>query len=300
MQEATGLRHCGRWVSVEQIEEIRETVRLCGGLSVTELAATVSEHLRWYTPAGGLKEDAAESLLRRLQASGLLELPVKRSQRRTAKPVELSARTAAQPPIEADLADLALVLLRAVKAQQEQALWNEYVERYHPLGYKRPIGYRMRYFIESGGRLLGCLLLAGAAKRIGVRDRWIGWSETERHQRLPWLVNNSRLLLFPWVRVKNLCSHVLGLLASGVEQDWEDRWGYRPVLIETFVDPLYEGVCYKAAGWQELGLTSGVGLRKRGRSYATHPRRLPVKPLRKDFRLILCSPLDGEGGSQDG
>jgi hypothetical protein len=106
---------------------------------------------------------------------------------------------------------------------------------------------------------------------------------------LPFIVNNTRFLVFPWVQVKYLASHVLGQLARQVAQDWYEQWGYRPLLMETFVDPdRFQGICYQAAGWKCLGRTTGEGLRRPGRSYATTPKIIFVRPLVVDFRKQLC------------
>ena len=142
---------------------------------------------------------------------------------------------------------------------------------------------------DIGGCLLGSALFSGAAKSIGVRDRWIGWSENQRLRNLAWVIDNWRLLIFPWVRVKNLSSHVLGQINRRIGRDWQQKWGYSPVLMETFVDPaLYEGTSYKAASWIYLGMTTGEGLVRKGKSYTTTPKKVYVRPLRKDFRELLC------------
>lgn len=87
-----------------------------------------------------------------------------------------------------------------------------------------------------------------------------------------------------------LASHVLGLVARHVRADWHERWGYSPLLMETFVDPAkYKGTCYQAAGWTHLGKTTGEGLRRRGRHYTTTPKLIYVRPLVRDFREQLCS-----------
>jgi hypothetical protein len=115
------------------------------------------------------------------------------------------------------------VQLRWVSDRQDERLCNEYLERDHPLGYKKPFGYWARYFIASGDHRLGCILLSGAAKALTARDRWIGWSDRQRLANLPWVLNNSRYLIFPWVEVANLASHLLGQLARRVAEDWEVR-----------------------------------------------------------------------------
>ncbi|MDP6651835.1 MAG: DUF4338 domain-containing protein [Gammaproteobacteria bacterium] len=288
---AFALMQGGRRISEQEIEQICETVELFPRLALKELVATICEHLGWYTPAGGLKENACEKLLRKLETRGMLKLPakLKRGGGPRAK-IVLTEKTAPGSQITASLTALGPVALEAVQGPQKR-LWNEYVQRYHPLGYKQPFGYRMRYFINSGKGPLGCLLLCGAAKELGSRERWIGWSTEQRLGRLPWVVNLSRHLIFPWVQVRNLSSYVLAKLARRIGSDWQWYWSFRPVLMESFVDPRHAGSSYKAAGWQYLGMTTGEGLVRKGRTYTTNPKRIFVKPLCEDFRSVLCSEL---------
>ena len=290
-----GVMQCGRTITAEEVEQIRETVELLPGLAVNELAATICDHLEWYTAGGGLKVDACLKLLNKLKAKGVLELterqtaPRRKSYTRNEE-IVITGRTDPQSRIEGTVGNLEEVRLEVVVETEEKKLLNEYVERYHPLGYKNPFGYRLRYFITCREGRLGCLLFSGAAKALGVRESWIGWSEQQRLRNLAWVINLSRHLIFPWVEVKNLSSHVLGKVARGIADGWGQRWGYRPVLMETFVDPLHrEGSSYKAAGWQCLGMTSGKGLVREGQSYRTSPKKIFVKPLVKEFRRVLCS-----------
>jgi hypothetical protein len=170
------------------------------------------------------------------------------------------------------------------------AQWDALVARWHPLGFQGAFGYRLRYFITAGDRRLGCVLLAGAARAVAVRDRWIGWTAQARRENVARVVNNSRFLIFPHVRVPHLASHVLGQLARRARADWLDHWGFEPLLLETFVDPRhYAGTCYRAAGWQLLGETSGRGLARPGQSYHSTPRQVWVKPLCADCRDRLCA-----------
>ncbi len=209
--------------------------------------------------------------------------------------VTLGERTVADRPFAGPLGELEPVHLEVVTEASEVGLWNEYVERFHPLGYKGAFGYRLRYFIRSGAQRLGCVLLAGAAKAIAVRDRWIGWDERVRLRNLPWVINNSRFLIFPHVRVPHLGSHVLGQLARQVAADWQRQRGFSPLLMETFVDPRrYAGTCYRARGWERLGETSGRGLARPGKSYRSTSRLVLAKPLDSNFRQLLCAaPLPG-------
>ena len=296
--EAKGVLQCGRRFTEQEIEQVCETVRTFPALPLTELAKTICEHLGWYTAGGAPKRDACQKLLGKLEARGRVRLPKKRASRQPKQTVRITERTAAGPPIRASAEQVGGLRLEAV-AGRESRPFNEYLQRYHPLGYRQPFGYWMRYFIETDRGKLGCLLFSGAAKSLGARDRWIGWTETQRLQRLAWVVNLSRHLIFPWVEIRNLSSHVLGLVGRQIAGDWEKRWGYRPVLLETFVDPRqHPGSSYKAAGWNELGMTSGEGLVRPGQRYRTTPKRIFVKPLSPDFRALLVSELPPARGLQ--
>jgi len=287
------LEHSGRLISEEEVEQICRTVELLPGLSLKELGSTIAEHLRWYSAGGAVKRDACVKLLVKLEAVGELELSPRqkqRSRRGRARPIRISEATAPGSPVRCPLKELGSIDLELVREADEKQLWNEYVERYHPLGCKRPFGYRIRYFITGERGPLGCLLIDGAAKALGARDRWIGWSDRARLRNLAWLIGNNRFLIFPWVSVKNLASHVLGILRRRIVDDWDRLWGYRPVLMESFVDPAhYNGSCYKAAGWHYVGMTSGEGLLRQGARYTTSAKMIFVQPLAEDFRTQLCS-----------
>ena len=289
------LIQCGREISAKNIQHLQEVIDLCSGLSRKELAHTICEHWGWVTASGRHKMQACMKLLEKLEAEGRIRLPEKRLSmiRKKIKQAPVCRTGRTDPPAEqimGKLADVRPVRLVIARSKEAEGLWNEYVDRHHYLGYKKPFGFPLRYFVECKQGKAGCVLLAGAAKAIGVRDRWIGWSEKQRLRNLAWVVNNTRFVLFPWVQVPHPASHVLGLMARQVQEDWEQRWGYRPVLMETFVDPLrYQGTSYRAAGWTCLGKTTGEGLRRPGREYRTHPKLIFVKPLVKDFRRLLCS-----------
>jgi hypothetical protein len=284
-----------REIFPEDVAYIRTFVKRFPGLSRTEVICTLCEHLDWLTPAGRPKFEACSKLLARMEEAGELRLPSLRQDKshpgpRFCAPRRASARTNPPVPLVRSLSELDAVRLRLASDAEEESVWNDAVERYHLLGYKKPFGYWARYFIESAEHWLGCILLSGAAKALTARDRWIGWDDRQRLKNLPWVVNNSRFLLFPWVEVANLASHVLGQLARRVGDDWDGRWGYRPLLLETFVDPIhFQGSCYRAAGWALLGRTSGEGLVRPGQQYRTSPKLIFAKPLQADFRVLLCS-----------
>lgn len=203
--------------------------------------------------------------------------------------ISITPRTDPQPILNCKLQDMGEVDLEIVADNQITQLWNEYVERYHYLGYRKPQGRSMRYFIQSEQGILGCMLISGAIHAMAARDSWIGWTPGQCLKNLAWVVNNSRFLIFPWVEVRYLASHVLGKFTRHVCHDWQACWGYTPALIEAFVDPvLYEGICYRASNWECLGMTSDRDLEGVGKADRTTQKKIYVKPLTKNFRAILC------------
>jgi hypothetical protein len=282
---------CGRPVTHKEIKEVQETIRLFSNLSRSELTETICEHLNWRTASGSNKLDACLKMLKKLEAKGVLHLPEKKNQGKTnPKRIVFTARTDTQPPIDEIVGNFRDIHLEVVTGNTNITLWNEYMARYHYLGYSKPFGYVMRYFIKNDHTILGCILFSGAAKSMQVRDKWIGWTTNQRLKNLAWVINNSRFLIFPWVTIKNLASHTLGKAARRTRDDWHKRWGFQPVLMETFVDPqFFHGTCYRAANWEYIGMTTGKGLVRKDKSYTTSPKKIFMRPLIKDFRRILCS-----------
>ncbi|MBK6971958.1 MAG: DUF4338 domain-containing protein [Sterolibacteriaceae bacterium] len=145
--------------------------------------------------------------------------------------------------------------------------------------------------IRSEQGILGGLSFSAAAWRLGVRDEWIGWSEGTRAARLALIVGNSRFLIVPSVQVKNLASHVLGLASRQLAGDWQRHYGYKPVLIESFVDSSrYPGACYRAANWTDLGMTQGRGRQDRARQGQVGRKQVFVYPLQRNWRKLLTAP----------
>ena len=168
-----------------------------------------------------------------LGAEGELQLPAKHTRPKTGRGrgAEHTQRTAA--PAEAlagKLADVGPVRIELVENRTDAKLWNEYVDRYHDLGYRKPFGCTRYYFVVGAPGLLGCVLVAGATRAIKARDEWIGWNKQRRQENLPWVINNTRFLMFPWVEIRHLASHVLGKQARHVGEDWQQRWGCTPLL----------------------------------------------------------------------
>ena len=264
MRSIPSVTFCGQTIRQEQVSEIAMIVATFPRLTRTELANTICELFAWKRPTGKLKTVECRQFLEHLDAIGIIQLPACQSKyaKRTKFSVDRTESSDTQAIISVKLGDLSPIRLSRVKNYAERQLWYEYMDRYHYLGYRIPFGAQLRYFIQSGmsQALLGCLQFSSPAWKIAARDRWIGWSDSERKRNLQKIINNSRFLIFPWVRVKNLASSVLAVAVKKVPPDWCECYGYRPVLMETLVDQKqFKGTCYKAANWVNVGQTTGRG-----------------------------------------
>lgn len=281
----------GRYFSKKELCQIQETVKMFPNLSRTELAFTICEHLSWVTPKGANKINSCLDALKELETLGYIKLPQKKiKKKRVTKKIIYSDKTVEQALIQCSLEEITPLELRIVKDKEEVSLWNEYVDRYHYLGYKHPIGDSLRYFIVSRklNRALGCLMFTSAVWQLADRDSWIGWDKKDREKRLNLVVNNNRFLIFPWVKVENFASKALSMAVKQIQNDWQQEYLYRPVLIETFVDPSkYSGSCYRSANWKCIGKTSGKVWKDEADSEKTSGKIIFVYPLEANFRAIL-------------
>lgn len=281
---------CGRNFTQQELNQIRQTVRLFPRLSRTELARTLCEHLDWVTPTGRYKISSCRQLLDTLARQGGLTLPAKRVHRPHSRPASAESGCYPTPPVTGDLADVAPVTVEPVTERSAVRGWNQLLNQCHPLGYQIPFGAHQRYFIRSArfDHPLGCFLFAAAAWALADRDRWIGWTQTERSLRLYLVVNNTRFLILPQVRIRHLASHALSRVIKRVPDDWQARYGYRPVLLETFVDPTrYRGTAYRAANWFRVGRTAGRGRMDRHTRRLLTPKDIYLYPLTDRCRAIL-------------
>ena len=154
-----------------------------------------------------------------------------------------------------------LDLRPVVRETREGKLWNEFIARYHYLGYKTLVGAQMRYAVhDRNGWPVAMLGFSTAAWKLAPRDRFIGWTPRLREKNLPLVVDNPRFLILPWIEIPNLGSHILAIVRRRLPDDWAERYGTTPVLIETFVEtPRYTDAVYRASGWLHVGTTQGRG-----------------------------------------
>lgn len=289
-----GVTFCGRTFSATERELMRQTAAEFSALGVTEISRTICELLGWKRPNGKLKNHECRQLLERLQAEGVLTLPALRNLGgRGPRRVDISPLRFEPEPFAGVASECEPLELALVEGPAESRRWREQVERYHYLGCPVPFGAHLRYWVRNRDRELACLLWTSPAWKIKPRDAWIGWNDERRQRNLPWIVNQGRFLILPWVRVKGLASKILARSARRLPRDWQTRYGHRPLLLETLVDAQrFRATCYRAANWIYLGQTTGRG--RMDREHKAHGQAIKdiyVYPLVRDARQRLCGDL---------
>ncbi len=274
-----------------ELELMRHTALEFSALGVTEIARTVCELLEWKRPSGGLKNHECRQLLERLQAEGFLQLPdLRKLGGRGPRRADVYGSCCEPVPVECAASECEPMELVLVEGQAESRRWREQVERHHYLGCRVPFGAHLRYWVRQRQQELACLLWTSPAWKMQARDAWIGWSDEQRRRNLQSIVNNGRFLVLPWVRVKGLASKILALSARHIPRDWEIRYGYRPLLLETLVDAArFRGTCYRAANWIHVGQTAGRGrMDREHKAHGQAVKDIYVYPLVRDARQRLC------------
>jgi hypothetical protein len=285
----------GHRFSEADIKRIEQAVALDPQLSRRQLSRQVCEWLQLRSLNGKLQEMSCRTALLRLERCGKLQLPPPRmsaavfaAQHRTTG-VELQETGA----LECSFSQLGPVELVAVGSRYSRGskIWRALMRRYHPLGAGPLCGAQLRYLIRSPRHgWIGGLAFSAAAWRVGARDRWVGWSDAARSQNLNKVVCNSRFLILPQVQVKHLASHVLAVAVKGLSADWRQRYGYEPLLLETYVDrSRYRGTCYRAANWQLVGRTKGRGRQDQGHRCRLAEKDVYIYALCREVRQRLCA-----------
>jgi len=281
----------GRHISLAVIERIQEMIDAEPTLTRRALSLRVCEWLSWYAANGKPQDVSCRKALLHLHREGLIRLPdADRTSftRKKEEHVDLSVL----PQITCGLDELGVVRIEPVTSRyaRASAIWNNLMDRFHYLGKGPLCGAQIRYLVtcEEYGEL-GALAFSAATWRLKARDKHIGWSEAARHTNLQRVVCNSRFLILPDVHVPNLASHVLSLSTTRLVEDWRERYGYEPVLLESFVDPeRFMGTCYQAANWRKTGRTAGRSSPYANGTRNTGPKDIYLYPLRRNWKAVLC------------
>jgi len=162
-----------------------------------------------------------------------------------------------------------------VDGTADEILWNQIMREHHYLGYNKMIGRRMKYLILISGKVVGGISFNSASLKLRVRDEHIGWDKAQMKDHLKHVVNNNRFLLLPWIKLKNLASHILSKATKKLCEDWKTKYHEDVFAVETFVDSeKYKGTCYLASNWSYLGETSGYS--KQGKEFIHHGKKKKV------------------------
>jgi len=264
----------------------------------TALADRVCAEFAFVDARGRAQRAGCLKALRELEFAGQIKLPAARTAPGPRRVRRLDAPVAAPqavPPELGQIGDLELVL---VEDDAHRAIWNELMEREHPRGSGAPVGCQLRYLIGSTHGWLAAIGFAAAARQLAVRDRWIGWDATLREAQLHRVVGLSRFLIRQGVDCRNLASHVLGRVLRRLGTDFEARYGYRPWLVETFVEPPHTGASLRAANWRRVGESCGRGRQDRHHAAAETRKAIYLYELDPGWRRRLGvgpapAPIDG-------
>ena len=286
-------RYCGREISPAELDHIRELLELKPVLGRVALSRRICQDLGWLNVLGQPKEMSCRVALLRMEKDGLIDLPPPLTrggggQRR----FQLSAASDPREPVQGSVRALEPLVFQRVEKGPISSLWNELIQRYHYLGYRPLSGAQMRYLVWSADhRLLAALGFGASAWQVKARDQHIGWTHPQRVGGLPRIVNNARFLILPWVRCSGLASRILSGILKPLRADWISRYGYEPVLLESFVEiPRFSGASYRAAGWIRLGETQGRGKLEKNNQQVLPLKEIWIYPLHPHFPQVLCAP----------
>jgi len=320
------VRYIGHDFSARQIQQIRDLIMRHPDYTTNQISRHVCQLFNLVQPNGKIKLSQTNDILRRMNMDNVVTLPqVKKPLRSKRHPQQKSKESmiASFPkPGTTDgleSSDSRYLQFIPVYSKKDAVLWRELIERFHYMKTTRLFGAQLRYLVygdealpgtlsflkstgsldgrhwatryndvKRGQHLLAALGFASSSWRLSSREQFIGWSDKQREANLKLVVNNVRFLILPWIRIKNLASRILGGISQQLPLDWEARYTYRPVLLETFVQlNRFKGTCYKAANWIPIGTTEGYSLVSRYKRKAL-PKGIFVYPLCRDFRERLC------------
>lgn len=285
------LKLLGKPFGKKGLTDVLQEIEVAKPFNRAQIARQVCKRLDWRSPGGGYQFMSARVGLLRLHRLGLITLPP--PIRGNGNGGKLRPNTIFLPEIKPTgfpVHELKGLSLQRVKTKEQSALYNTLIDQYHYLGYKPIAGSQVRYLFSWEQGLLGAIGFGASAWKIAPRDLFIGWKPAIREKKLHLIVNNARFLILPGVRSANLASKILAMCAKRIPDDFYNQYGYRPVLLETFVEQdRFKGDCYKAANWQCVGQTQGRGKKHQYKTPGVAVKDIWLYPLRRKFRQVLLS-----------
>jgi hypothetical protein len=285
-----GIKYRGRFVSGREIDFINNLIAENPNHSRRALSQLLCKAWNWVQPNGALQDMICRGFMLHLDSEGLIKLPPRRCQPNNPflnrkKPAKIQIDISA---INESASKLIPFDIKQVRRTPFEKLFNSLISQYHYLGYCQPVGEHLKYIVYSQKRPVACFAWSSSPRHIACRDKFIGWPPDVRMKNLRYIAYNSRFLILPWVRSSNLASYLLSRMAKRLSTDWESVYHHSVYFLETFVDTeRFSGICYKAANWISMGVTTG-----RGKNDQTHRQNRSIKavwgyPLFKDFRSLL-------------
>lgn len=283
------LRIHGRWISQQVLERLSRRSEGPTSASRRELVEEFCRATDWRDAKGRLSLSTANVALAKLEKQGKVQLPPRLtrppSDRRRGlwddgQPLPPRPKLSAQSPLR----------LRRIEDDRDSAhrIWNRLIAREHPLGRSPLVGAQLRYLVEGEEGIVGAIGFGPAAYHLQCRDQWIGWNLTARNQNRPKVLGLARFLIRPGLTRPNLASEGYGLVLGQVAQDWEQRYGLKPVLVETYVDrSSHQGRSLAAANWRRLGESKGRGRDDPRREKGPSPKDVWIFELDPQARRVL-------------
>ena len=283
----------GLELGAARIQRIRQLIAENPRWSRRRLSEALSVEWNWRNATGRLKDMAARTLLVKLHARGLIELPA----RRQAPSNRMASRIPPRQnwdttPISGTLKELGPIKVDEISGDSTARFrFAAALDEFHYLGYRGTVGENLQYAVtDKDGRLLACMLFGSAAWKCRARDQFIGWLPELRQRNLHLITNNTRFLILPFVRVPHLASWILGQVLRRLSADWQNKYGHPILVVETFVErERFAGTSYKAANWLRLGPTMGRSRQDRQRKLRVPVKDVYLYPLHSRFREELSS-----------
>ena len=323
--KGASLQYIGHEFTAEKIQKIRTLISTNSNWNRNQIAREVCRLFDFRQYNRKLKISQLNQVLKRMAMDNLISLPIpikhnKPNINGTQIPIKKRTFEKTFKKITLNRSAIRRIQFIPVLCQNDLGLWRELIEKYHYIGVPNLFGAQVKYLvyggkdveptvgllknlsrrssngktqniystINRGDQLLAAVGFSSSAWKLQSRDQFIGWNDAKRAANLKLVVNNARFLILPWIKFPNLASRILGGIAKQIPFDWEAKYHYKPVLLETFVQiDRFKGTCYRAANWIHVGNTKGYSL------YNKYKKKAPIKnvyvyPLCKDFRRKLC------------
>ena len=283
------------WLPQSELEWLRRFAGEHRELSVGRLAEAMCERFGWRRPNGEAPISSCTVFLRRLERHGLVELPhpprvySAKGQARNewADRMEILEALGPAAPGLVEQQPTGPLCVRPIAAEEADG-FRLHLDRYHYLGFERPVGESLGYAALLGNELVALLSWGAAVLHNGPRDRWLGWDAAMRARRISWVVNNRRFLILPWIRKPHLASRILATNLRRLSRDWQMVYRHPVWLAETFVDlDRFRGTCYRASNWRYAGDTLGYSRSKAGFFPNQRPKAAFLYPLHRHARELL-------------